>query len=66
VSSRRRRAAGEIGTFLRQYGRSSRKRNGYDPNDRDYDRKLEQAVKRMPAEELDRLMHGDPEDDDST
>ena len=45
VSSRRHRAAAEIGTFLRQYGRSSRKRNGHDPNDRDYDRKFEQMLK---------------------
>ena len=51
-------------TFLRQYGRSSRKRSGLDPNDRHYDRKFEQMVKRMPADELDRLMNGYPDEDD--
>ena len=61
MGSRRRRVATEIGTFLREYGRSSRKRNGYDPNDRSYDRKMEALVKKLPPEELDRLMR---EEDD--
>jgi hypothetical protein len=56
--------ASEIGTFLREYGRQSRKRNGYDPNDRTYDRKVERIVKRMPPEDLDRIMRDGDEDDD--
>jgi hypothetical protein len=47
-------------TFLRDYGRTSRRR-GYDPNDRQYDRKLEEEVKRMDPRELDALLHGDDE-----
>jgi hypothetical protein len=47
---------GEIGAFVRQYGR---KKNQNDPNDRRYDREIEQLVKHMSPEELDALMHGD-------
>lgn len=41
--------------FLREYGRTSH-RPGWDPNDRHYDRKLEQEIKRMDPQELDSLM----------
>ena len=64
MGARRRRVASEIGSFLREYGRSSRKRNGYDPNDRTYDRKMEALVKKLPPEELDRLIRGDEEEND--
>jgi hypothetical protein len=53
----------EIGTFLRQYDRTSR-RKGMDPNDRHYSRKVEQAVKRMPPGELDRAIRGDEDEAD--
>lgn len=56
---------GRIGKFLEQYSRPSRRRHGGDPNDRAYDRELEQKVKRMAPEELDRLMRGE-EDGDAT
>lgn len=46
-----------MGTFLRQYQRKAHR--GYDPNDRNYDRKVEQEVKRLPPEELSRLMSGE-------
>lgn len=49
--------AADIRRFVRQYGRSASP--GYDPNDRSYDREIEQAVRRMPPEELDRLMRED-------
>ena len=60
VNKRSRRLQGEIGSFVRQYGR---KKNQNDPNDRRYDREVERFVKQMPPEELDELMHGDVDDD---
>lgn len=47
----------KITTFLRQYGRKAE--HGYDPNDRGYDRKIEELIKKMDPEELDKLMHDD-------
>lgn len=46
--------------FTSQYGRKAHK--GHDPNDRRYDRKVEQRVKRMKPEKLDRLLHGNKDD----
>jgi hypothetical protein len=46
--------------FLREYGRTSRRR-GYDPNDRQYDRELEQEIKRMDPQQLDALMRDEDE-----
>jgi hypothetical protein len=34
---------------------------GVEPNDREYDRGVEKAVKRMDPEELDRLLRDDEE-----
>jgi hypothetical protein len=56
MSQRRKRLQAEVGAFLRQYARK-RPRSGFDPNDRQYDRKLEEALKRMKPEELDRLLN---------
>jgi len=50
----RARVAAELGLFVRQYARKAQKRQ--EPNDRDYDRKLEERVKRMAPEELDALL----------
>lgn len=51
--------AEQLSLFMRQYGRR-KGRNGHAPNDRSYDRELEQAIKRMPPEELDAfLRYGD-------
>jgi len=50
----------QLPAFLREYGRTSRRR-GADPNDRHYDRELEQQVKRMDPQELDDLMRSDDE-----
>lgn len=47
----------ELGNFVQQYGR--KKRPGWDPNDRNYDRKIEEKLKKMDPEELDELLHGD-------
>jgi len=46
-----------IGSFLKQYRRKSDKH--IDPNDRSYDRKLEQIIKKMDPEELSKLMNDD-------
>ena len=46
--------------FLREYGRTSR-RSGADPNDRQYDRKLEQEIKRMDPRDLDAMLRDDEE-----
>lgn len=63
MSGRRERIRRELGGFLKEYGRSSRFRNGMDPNDRQYSRKLETQIKRMRPEDLDRLMRDDEDDD---
>lgn len=55
------RLEGEIGTFVRQYAR--KRHPSHDPNDRAYDRQLEQQIRHMKPEELDVLMNGDPEED---
>jgi len=57
VAWSRKRIRRELGSFLDSYGRKAHA--GHDPNDRGYDRKLEQRIKRMPAEELDELLNGD-------
>jgi uncharacterized protein (TIGR02996 family) len=58
----RRRSRGEvleaqIGVFLRQYARRSKYCSG--PNDRSYNREVENKVQRMDAEYFDRLLRGD-------
>lgn len=49
----------ELFEFLRQYSRKAPKRG--EPNDRGYDRRLEERIKRMDPEELDKLLNGDIE-----
>lgn len=45
-----------LGKFLQQYNRKSAT---HDPNDRSYDRKLEEKIKRMKPEELYNLLKED-------
>lgn len=45
----------EYGQFIKEYARKKSK-NGFDPNDRQYDRKLEAIIKRMKPEELSALI----------
>ena len=59
MAKRRQRLQGELGAFVRQYGR---KKNRNDPNDRRYDRQTERLVKQMDPRELDDLLHGDSDD----
>ena len=47
----------EYGTFIRKYTRKRQK--GWDPNDRSYDRKIEEKIKRMKPEELQALLDED-------
>jgi hypothetical protein len=51
--------AAAVQLFARKYGRKAQK--GVEPNDRRYDRKMEQAVKRLKPETLDELLRGDEE-----
>lgn len=53
---RRQRLEGEVGRFVRQYAR--KRRRGWDPNDRTYNRSVEALVRRLDPEELDALMNG--------
>jgi len=51
---------GKVAAFVQQYGRTRHGR--LDPNDRGYDRRVEQRVRRMDPVELGRLL-GDDDDD---
>lgn len=46
--------AAQLGRFVQQYGRKAAK--GRDPNDRGYDRKLEEKIKRLSPEDLSDLL----------
>jgi hypothetical protein len=47
----------DVGLFLQKYGRKAHR--GFDPNDRSYSRNIEKKIKRMKAEELDKLIRGE-------
>jgi len=47
----------EIGSFIRQYERKNYP--GWDPNDRSYDRKMENKIKKMDPIELSEILTGD-------
>lgn len=49
-----------MAAFIRKYGR---KEAPHDPNDRDYDREFEKLIKQLSPEEVDRLMHGDEDEE---
>ena len=49
--------AAKLGRFVQQYGRKAQK--GWDPNDRNYDRKLEEKMKKLSPEELSDLLTGE-------
>lgn len=49
--------AAQLGRFVQQYGRKAYK--GWDPNDRVYDRKLEEKIKRLSPEDLSDLLSGE-------
>ena len=47
------------GAFLQQYTRKAQR--GKEPNDRQYDRELEQKLKQLKPEELNEVLYGDDE-----
>jgi hypothetical protein len=49
--------AAELGRFVQQYARKAHKH--LDPNDRSYDRKLEEKMKRLSPEDLSEMLSGD-------
>jgi GH15 family glucan-1,4-alpha-glucosidase len=52
--------ASVIGLFLQQYQRKAQR--GAEPNDRQYDRKIERYIRRMKPEELDKVLNGEEDD----
>lgn len=52
--------AADLAVFMKQYGRQRQK--GVEPNDRQYDREQEEAIKRLKPEDLDALLRDDEED----
>ena len=48
-----------LNVFIKRYAR--KKQPGHDPNDRQYDRRVEAKVKRMKPETLDRLLRNGDE-----
>ena len=46
----------EIGSFIRQYQRKAQP--GWDPNDRRYDRKMENKIKKLDPAELSEIISG--------
>ena len=54
-ADQRTRSAAEVQLFVQRYGRMARD-GGLDPNDRDYSRRTEDAVRRMKPEQLDALL----------
>lgn len=52
--------ARQIGVFVQQYRRKAQK--GQEPNDRHYDRGIEQIIRKLKPEDLDLLLNG--EDDE--
>ena len=61
-SKRRRKLEGNVGTFLKQYKRKAQ--SGVEPNDRHYDRRLEEKIKHMDPEELDELLNGPADEEE--
>lgn len=55
--SKRRPSESDVLRFLRQYARKAQR--GQEPNDRHYDRRVEDQIRRMRPEDLDRLIRGD-------
>jgi hypothetical protein len=56
---RQKRQSDRLNVFVKKYARKAQP--GRDPNDRDYDRKLEERIRRMKPEVLDRLLRNGDE-----
>jgi len=59
--NRKKEIANRLGAFLRLYERKAQK--GQEPNDRRYDRSIEQTLSRLKPEDLDALLNGDGDDE---
>jgi hypothetical protein len=57
VRDKKQRLAAATARYLRQIGRKAQK--GQEPNDRRFDRKLDEKLKRMRPEKVDALFRGD-------
>jgi hypothetical protein len=57
---KRAKKAAALQLFVKQVGRKASP--GYDPNDRHYDRDVEQMARRLPPTELDALLRDGEED----
>jgi len=44
----------DVGLFVKKYARKAAR--GIDPNDRSYDRKVQKRIRKMKAEDVDKLM----------
>ncbi|KAA0090998.1 hypothetical protein CIW54_02115 [Paraburkholderia sp. T12-10] len=60
AAKRRLQLANELARFAQQYARKARSQ---EPNDRQYDRKLEAKMRRISPSVLSGLLTDDPEDD---
>ena len=56
-SKRKRKLEVDIGVFVKQYKRKSYPT--HDPNDRRYDREVEEKIKRMSPKEFNDLLYGE-------
>jgi hypothetical protein len=54
---RKKLSSDDVALFVRQYARRKRPGKG-EPNDRSYDRMIEERIKKMKPEDLDELMRG--------
>jgi len=63
MTKRRNKLREDLSNFLRQYGR--RGASPSDANDRHYSRRIEDQIKRMKSEDLDKLMRGEDEAGDA-
>lgn len=57
MSNRGKRLQSEMGAFLKQYARKAQR--GVEPNDRRYDRDMENKIKSMAPEDISKLMQGE-------
>ncbi|MCG8685945.1 MAG: hypothetical protein MI892_13785 [Desulfobacterales bacterium] len=57
MGNRKKKIEREMGSFMRQYSR--KKHPNWDPNDRQYDRRMEEKIKNMDPEELSEIISGD-------
>ncbi|WP_175884618.1 hypothetical protein [Burkholderia sp. BCC0044] len=62
IGNRPSRLAGELGLFVKQYGRNAQKH--LDPNDRRYDRDTERVMRRLSPADLSDLLADDDETED--